>query len=311
MSELIALAPGMRVHVIAERVRLAAEAQEGVVGRGQLTACGLTGGEISRWLAQGRLIRILPGVYALGHTRITWRGRLFAALLYAGPGSALSHGTAAHLWKLAERRNDKVQVSSTRPRRSVAWVVMHRPRSLNATEHEDLRLTTPSRTLIDLSPGCPSFKLRKALANADFHGHLDPDSLGALMGRGVEGSTALRSAIEVHMPELARTLSPLEDKLLFLCEKRGLPLPEPNVWVEGFLVDCLWRKERVVVEVDGRAAHSSRSQRRRDRERDEKLRAAGYTVLRYTWTQVTHEPSRVTAEIRAALAGHELSDLAP
>jgi len=113
------------------------------------------------------------------------------------------------------------------------------------------------------------------------------------------------------MPELARTLSPLEDRLMFLCERRGLPLPEPNVWVGGFLVDALWRRERVIVEVDGRAAHGSPSQRRRDRERDEKLRTAGYTVLRYTWTHVTHEPSRVAAEIRAALAGHDLGDLAP
>jgi len=163
MSELIGPAPGMRVRVVAERVRRVAEAQEGVVGRGQLTECGLSGGEISRWLAQGRLIRILPGVYALGHTRLTWRGRLFAALLYAGAGSALSHGTAAYLWNLVERRGDEVHVSSIRPRRSTAWVVMHRPRALDDAEHQGLRLTTPSRTLIDLSPGCPSFVLRKSL----------------------------------------------------------------------------------------------------------------------------------------------------
>ena len=61
MRELIHLAPGMRVRAIAERVRRIAEAQEGVIGRAQLEACGLSGGEISRWVAQGRLIRILPG----------------------------------------------------------------------------------------------------------------------------------------------------------------------------------------------------------------------------------------------------------
>jgi hypothetical protein len=308
VRELIHLAPGMRVQAIAERVRRIAEAQEGVVGRAQLTQCGLSGGEISRWVAQGRLIRILPAVYALGHTRLTWRGRLFAALLYAGAGSALSHETAAYLWKLVEHRRDEIHVSCTRARRSVGFVVMHRPCGVDATEHEGLRLTTAARTLIDISPGCPHYDLRKILARAEFHGLLDPDSLKALMGRGVDGSAALRSAIDKHMPELALTLSPLEDKLLFLCERRGLPLPEPNVWLEGHLVDALWRNERVVIEVDGRANHSSPSQRRRDSERDDELRGAGYVVLRYTWHEVAHEAGRVAREIRAALASSTSSE---
>jgi len=189
---------------------------------------------------------------------------------------------------------------------------MHRPRCLDAVEHDGLRATTPVRTLIDISPGCSDHDLRKALAQADFHGHLDPVALKSLMGKGVEGSAALRSAIDRHMPELARTLSPLEDKLLFLCESRGLPVPEPNVWVEGFLVDALWRRERLIVEVDGRAAHGSPSQRRRDRERDAKLRAAGYAVLRFTWHEVVHTPSRVASEVAAALkAGPVLGGLTP
>ena len=153
-------------------------------------------------------------------------------------------------------------------------MVMHRPRVVDATEREGFRLTTPARTLIDISRGCSESDLRKALSRADFHGMLDTNSLKSLMGRGVEGSAALRRAIEKHMPELALTLSPLEDKLLFLCERHGLPLPAPNVWVNGFLVDALWVDARLIVEVDGRANHSSPSQRRRDRERDDELRAS-------------------------------------
>ncbi len=302
MREPIDLAPGMRVRLIAQRVRRIAEGQEGVIGRVQLVECGLSGGEISRWIAQGRLIRILPAVYALGHTRITWRGRLFAALLYGGPDSALSHETAAYLWKIAEHRSDRVHVSTTMQRRSIRFVTTHRPRALEAVEHEGFRLTGPSRTLVDISLGCPESDLRKALARADFRGHLDPQVLKSLMGRGVGGSAALRNAIERHMPELARTLSPLEDRLFFLCERHNLPLPEPNVWVGGLLVDALWRTKRVIVEVDGHANHSSPSQRRRDRERDVSLRSAGYTVLRYTWHEIVHEPARVAAEIRCALA---------
>ena len=102
---------------------------------------------------------------------------------------------------------------------------MHRPRALEPVEHEDLRLTDPSRTLVDISPGRHENDLRKALANADFHGLLDPEALKSAMGRGVEGSAALRRTIEIHMPELAQTLSPLEDKLLLLCERHDCPFP--------------------------------------------------------------------------------------
>ena len=41
---------------------------------------------------------------------------------------------------------------------------------ITATNHEELRLTTPARTLIDIAPGCLDSDLRKALARADFYG---------------------------------------------------------------------------------------------------------------------------------------------
>ncbi len=109
-----------------------------------------------------------------GRSRLSWRGRLFAALLYAGAESALSHETAAYLWKLVEHRDDRVHVSCAKSRRSVGFVVMHRPRVVDATEREGLRLTSASRTLVDISPRCPDYDLRKSLARADCHGLLDP-----------------------------------------------------------------------------------------------------------------------------------------
>jgi hypothetical protein len=302
MTEPIDLAPRTRVQILTERVRRLAEGQEGVVSRTQLTNCGLSGGDISRWISQGRIIRILPGVYALGHTRITWRGRVFAALLYGGPGSALSYDTAAYLWGCLESPDDQVHVSSATGRQSVGFVRMHRRRKLETVELGSFRVTSPAQTLIDISFGRSDHQLRKMLARADYRGLLNTKELRTSLGRGKRGSAALGAAIERHMPELAKTLSPLEDKFLFLCEKHGLPLPEPNVWIEGFLVDALWRNEKVIVELDGRANHSSPSQRRRDDDRDDQLRAAGFVVLRYTWSHVTRKPSRVASEIRAALA---------
>jgi very-short-patch-repair endonuclease len=57
----------------------------------------------------------------------------------------------------------------------------------------------------------------------------------------------------------------------------------------------------VIVELDGRAGHGTAAQVQRDHERDLILRAAGYTVLRYTWRQITREGELVLADLRQAL----------
>ncbi len=64
-------------------------------------------------------------------------------------------------------------------------------------------------------------------------------------------------------------------------------------------VDFCFRAARLVVEVDGARWHPDP---RRDRQRDNALTALGWRVLRYAWADVVHEPERVLAEIRAALA---------
>ena len=103
------------------------------------------------------------------------------------------------------------------------------------------------------------------------------------------------------MPELARTYSVLEERFLALCERSGIEMPEVNVSIEGMLVDAVWRRQRVAVELDGYQAHGSRAAIERDRTREMALRAAGFSVLRYTWQQVTEEPEQVVADLRAAV----------
>jgi very-short-patch-repair endonuclease len=71
--------------------------------------------------------------------------------------------------------------------------------------------------------------------------------------------------------------------------------------VSGILVDAVWRAARVVVELDGLQGHRSRAQIERDRMNDLRLRAAGYTVLRYTWEQLTKEPELVLSDLKLAL----------
>jgi hypothetical protein len=77
-----------------------AAGQDGVVGLDQLESLAISEGAVQRSLKAGRLHAVLPGVYAVGHSSLTWRGRLRAAVLWCGEGAVLSHMTAASLWDL-------------------------------------------------------------------------------------------------------------------------------------------------------------------------------------------------------------------
>ena len=58
---------------------------------------------------------------------------------------------------------------------------------------------------------------------------------------------------------------------------------------------------RLAIEVDGWAWHSDVDRFARDRRRQNALVLAGWTVLRFTWHDLTSRPEAVIAQIRAAL----------
>jgi very-short-patch-repair endonuclease len=68
-----------------------------------------------------------------------------------------------------------------------------------------------------------------------------------------------------------------------------------------FVVDFLWRTPRLIVEVDGWEAHSSRSAFESDRARDVQLATMGYEVLRFTWDRITRDSAEVAAAIESLL----------
>lgn len=66
--------------------------------------------------------------------------------------------------------------------------------------------------------------------------------------------------------------------------------------------DLVFDRQRLVVEIDGRAHHSDPASFERDRERQNRLVAAGWTVLRFTWRDLTSRPAHVVATVRRQLA---------
>lgn len=78
-----------------------------------------------------------------------------------------------------------------------------------------------------------------------------------------------------------------------------LPLPQTQVWLNGYRVDFYWPDLGLVVETDGLRYHRTASQQKTDRLRDQAHTAAGLTVLRFTAAQVRYEQRETLATLVA------------
>src|SRR5919197_5965598 len=131
-----------------------AKRQHGVVARHQLLELGLHSQAITHRIGKGRLHPVCRGVYAVGRPQVSVYGRWMAAVLACGPDALLSHTTAGDLWQVLPARRT-IEISTTqRTGRQPRGVVLHRRTALTAkdvTKHEDIPVTTPTCTLIDLA----------------------------------------------------------------------------------------------------------------------------------------------------------------
>jgi very-short-patch-repair endonuclease len=97
------------------------------------------------------------------------------------------------------------------------------------------------------------------------------------------------------------TRSKAERRMRALVRAAQLPQPQANVPLLGYVADFVWSEHKLVVEVDGYLFHSGRRSFERDRRRDQMFAAAGYTVIRVTWTQLCEEPLAVVARVAQAI----------
>jgi hypothetical protein len=253
-------------------------------------------------VTRGQLHVVLPGVYAVGHTAPSFEADLTSALLYAGPGAALSHHTAAWWLGLTGRHPHTIDVTTPRRCQPQPGIRVHDRRKRQRVWLDRLPVTTPIDALRDVAAQSDINQVRYLLSQVEYRRLATLAQVQAALAAGRAGSANLRRAIRRHMPQLARTLSPSEIDLLLLCERYGIPLPEVNEWVLGFKVDAVWPLERVVVEIDGADAHDLPAQRHRDRHRELILRQHGFVVLRYTDYQLKTQTRAIADDIRAALA---------
>jgi very-short-patch-repair endonuclease len=271
------------------------------VTRGDLVAAGVSADGLCRRVKAGRLHRVHPGVFAVGHPALPPLGPELAALFACGPGAVLSHRSAAALWRLLPPAQPPVDVTVLHRRGPARGIRLHRSSVLRPAEvriREGLRVTSPARTLVDLA-ATDAAAFVHAFDEAIVARLLTRADLDLALSTPRRGTRALRAALDAGP---APTRSAAERRLLDVVAKAGLPRPRTNVRVGRHEVDAWWAAERLVVEVDGYAAHTTRRAFEADRIRDAELQAAGHRVLRITWRQLHDRPHAVAARLAVALA---------
>lgn len=298
MSREIALARAIRGELQSRPfdalIAALAARQHGTVARRQLYALGLSDDAIDRRIAAGRLHRIHRGVYAVGHKRLTLRGRWMAAVLAAGPGAVLSHRSAAALHGLRRTAPATIEVTTRRtPPRTTSFVARRSQLQPDETEDVDgIPVTTVARTCLDLGATTTTHEVEQALREAEYLRLADATGISELLVRypGRRGTANVRAALARLGEAPGRTRSDFEDLFLRRLDDARIRRPELNaaIFVDSppYEVDCLWRRERIIVELDSYQAHGTRSRFESDRERDRKLALAGYRVIRMTWRQL-------------------------
>jgi very-short-patch-repair endonuclease len=276
--------------------------QHQVVTRTQLTALGLDDRAIRRRVRAGHLHRVHRGVYAVGHPRLTTYGRFLAAVVSCGDGAVLSHMSAAVLLGLLPERGPRIDVTVPTPggRGRRRLIVVHRS-PLPAGEvmvRDDIPVTTPARTIVDLADVLTRRRLERAIDEAAYL-RLDLEGLAPRSGR--RGAGLLARVLAEHNAGSTWTRSELEERLLALCRRADLPQPEVNQMAEGHEADFLWRCARLIVETDGWDSHRTRGAFERDRKRDAEHTASGWRVVRLTKRRLAREPDAVAEQLRRLL----------
>jgi very-short-patch-repair endonuclease len=287
-----------------------AERQAAAISHQQLLELGLGPRSISRAVARGRLHRVHRGVYSLVPARARpAHADEWAAILACGPRAVISHRSAARLHGLrvvgADRQSEVelVIVGGDRGRRR-AGLLIHRCEALHPQELvrlHGLRATSVARTVLDLSPVIGGGMLEHLIDQA--LRRTSRTKLTEMLARhpGRPGSSRVRALLDPARPS-AETWSRAERRLRDLIRRAGLPAPESNVSLDGFIPDLLWREQQVIVEYDSVEVHSGLTALSRDGARHNRITVKRYQVIHVTWHYLSDRPEEVLVWIATALA---------
>jgi len=290
------------------RIEWTLRRQSGVISRDQALAAGMSPRQIDRRLAAGQWVLLHPCVYFVADRELTDDARVRADALWAGESATIS-GLAAAWWHdLGPDAPAVVEVTVPLSRypRARRGVRVRRRELADADRAcvRDLWVTDLPLTVLEaavaLGDRGPEFLDRALQRRVRF------DSLHRAQSRnlGRRGATA---AGRLLVAASDRAASAAERILITLLRTAHLAGWQLHYWLRGYELDAAFPASRVAVEVDGWAWHQDPRSFQHDRQRQNAIVLAGWTLLRFTWHDLTRRPDSVVAEIRAALTARAVS----
>ena len=252
----------------------------------QLRAAGLADEAISRWVRTGRFHPVFRSVFAFGRRSLGPQARLRAAALTGGPGTVISHRSAAWLLGFGAKNPRTIDViSSTQAGRKIDGIKAHkvpRPAPHELVRVDGIPCTSASRTIVDLAGTYGENEMRDTIERAASAKVLDLPGIETILEAGPRrrGTPCLRRVIEDWRP-VAESANFEDERILE--------------------VDLLWPDRRFVVEADSRRHHAIEVAFERDHRRDRELLEIGHGFLRVTWREAEHGPDAVLAAVRGEL----------
>ena len=181
---------------------------------------------------------------------------------------------------------------------------------------DGIPVTNPLRTLVDLGATWEFDRVADAVELALINRLVTFRGLAAEWRRvakpGRSGSGVLRHILETRLLGEKPPDSVLEVKAAPLFARAGLPQPVFQFEVhlehgEIIKIDFAYPSQLVAVEFDGLLAHATAAALRHDLARQNKLVAAGWLVLRFTWADAIQNPEGVAREIARVLANRQIA----
>src|SRR5215467_3995162 len=285
-----------------------ASKQFGVVNREDLAITEVSWKWLRGRLATGEWKRVHRGVFRLGCNQPTLDEREMAALVAAGEGAVLSHKSAARRLGLDVPRDELVHITIHASRKAkVRGAKVWRSRNIGSRDignRGPLRLTNLPRTLIDLAAILDQGELRAAFDSALRQDRANAAWISCVLNRhgpGRRGVRRLRALVNEYRRGDEVPDSALESLGVELARATGRKARLHFRVLDGAQhvaeADLAWPELQLCVEVDGWKAHGTRAAFVRDRARDRALFRLGWTVLRYPWDDVVHDPESAVDDL--------------